>query len=57
MRVPPIVWAGVVAVVVLGLAIAFGLLTGPGPQPACTSGPGVTTAPTACATVPPSAGG
>lgn len=57
MRVPPIVWAGVVAVVVLGLAITLGLLTGPGPQPSCTPSPGATTTPSACAsTSPPSTG-
>lgn len=49
-RLPPIVWAGIVAVVVLAAAITFGLLTGPGPAPTCTSSPGASTSPTACPT-------
>jgi hypothetical protein len=48
MRIPPIAWAGIVAVVVLALAITAGLLTGPGPQPTCTTSPGATTTPSAC---------
>jgi hypothetical protein len=54
-RIPPIAWAGIVVVVVLGLAILLGLLTGPGPQPSCTPSAGSTTTPSACATVSPTA--
>ena len=55
MRLPPIAWAGIVAIVVLGLAITFGLLTGPGPQPTCSTSPGATTTPSACASPSPTA--
>ena len=55
MRLPPIAWAGILAVVVLALAITAGLLTGPGPQPSCTPSAGATTTPTACATPTPTA--
>jgi hypothetical protein len=55
MRLPPIAWAGIVAVVVLALAITAGLLTGPGPQPSCTPSPGASTTPSLCASASPSA--
>lgn len=50
MRIPPIAWAALVAVVFLAIAIVLTLLAGPRPQPGCTPSPGATTTPTVCAT-------
>jgi hypothetical protein len=47
-RLPPIAWAGIVAVVVIAVAITLGLLTGPGSQPACSPSPGASMTPSAC---------
>jgi hypothetical protein len=54
MRIPPIAWAGIVAIVVLALAITAGLLTGPGnPSPGCSPSTSASTTPSACATATP----
>jgi hypothetical protein len=49
-RVPPIVWAGAVTVVVVAVAIVVGILTSGRPQPSCTASPGATATPAACST-------
>ena len=52
MRPPPIVWAAVVAVVVVAIAIIAGLLIGPGPGASCTP-PSAVTSPSPCADASP----
>jgi len=66
-RLPPAAWAGILAIVVVAIAVVLGLLIGP--EPSCapspsasaasstSSTPAASTTPSACATASPSATG
>ena len=63
-RLPPAAWAGILAIVVVAIAVVLGLLIGPEPScapspsaSAASSTPAASATPSACATASPSATG